>query len=240
VSPATGRRASPAPEHARFLFLLLFFLVLVVGPLWALALTRGPHEPFCVFLLVLALSGALDACVREVGLHAASERSWPEGWRAVVTRGRPDSPYREGEQVEWARVVPAGIPRAVSVCLIPLVVLWHVWGVGGALDLLDLLLGAPASRGELAVPIWPLSLLHLLVVGGAMVAAYRRQRGLFLLSWAVGIGIDAVPACGALLSSGHPSYDLHLAHASLAAQGALGLGFAWSLWRRRGLVAAPP
>jgi hypothetical protein len=144
-------------------------------------------------------------------------------------------------------VVPAGIPRGVSLFLLPSLGVALLW-IAAACFVLSWLGAAPRSAEEL---IFPLSLvlfcaLRALVGVLTVLAACQRWPWFFLLGSVGAIGIDGA-LVGGVVGNGparvccfspdfYPQVEDYAALLSLATQGALGLGFAWSVWRRRGLT----
>ena len=191
--------------------------------------------PLLVVLIALVV---LDAALRRVGCYAATSSTWPAGWREVPPRRSERSPYREGAQSEWVLVVKAGIPRAISVFLPPVLGITLIWALASALALGDL---ADAARGTrplaLVLASLALCLVRVLGCGTTLLAALRGSRRLFFLACGLGLGLDAALARFALPCSDIRADDIRVALAGGAAQAALMLAFAFSVWRRRGLVA---
>jgi hypothetical protein len=180
---------------------------------------------------------ALDAGLRRLGCYASTSQAWPAGWRALPPERGGPSPYRQAGTEGWAIAVEAGIPPAVSVFLAPVVVLSLLWMFGivaGTLDLADVV------RGTRSFGFW-LSSLSLCVTraiaGGATVsAAIERSRRDFFVASAVALALDTALVLFPLPCTDHRNEDVGVALANVAAQAALLLGFAISVWRRRGLA----
>lgn len=190
-------------------------------------------------LAVLATLIALDAGIRRAGMYASSVFHWPAGWRAIPPGAAPSSPYRHHEEGAWALVADAGIPRVTSVFLPAVLGIVLLWGLGTMLALGDL---ADVVRGTRSLP-FVLASLTLCVVraldaGATLLAAYERRSGAFFLASALALGIDVALAELPLPCSDNRSDDVHMALAGAAAQAALALGYAVSVWRRRGLVGS--
>ena len=83
-----------------------------------------------------------------------------------------------------------------------------------------------------------LCVIRALAAGTSLFAASERRGSLFFMASGLGLGLDVALACFRLPCSDHWADDVHMALASGAAQAALTLGFAVSVWRRRGLVAS--
>jgi hypothetical protein len=192
--------------------------------------------PFLIAASLLALV-MLDALLRDWGCYTWPAASWPAAWRKVSQdRGKP-SPYREGIRNEWVEVVKAGIPRAVSVFLPPVLGMTLVWALGSVLALGDL---ADVVRGRrsLAFVLASLALcvLRALTAGISLLAAYEGRKRAFFAASALALGHDAALALYPIPCSDIRADDVHIALAGLVAQGALTLVFAFSVWRRHGLV----
>jgi hypothetical protein len=219
------------------LALSLIVLVAVAVLLLLVALMgASPFFPLVLLLFGGALIMALDAGIRGSGFYRDTAGTWPAGWRAVVAGPRA-TPYREGERQEWVRVVTPGIPPLISIFLLPLLGLLFFWILANGLALLDL---GDVVHGARSLPFVLSSLLLCLAravaAGASLIGACARMRRLFFLASAAAIGLDLLLASVAIPCSDHRTDDVRMALAGLAVQVPLVLGFAWSLWRRRGLV----
>jgi hypothetical protein len=136
-------------------------------------------------------------------------------------------------------VVPAGIPRAASLLLLPAALLAALWSICIVLAIGDL----PAAFGGNR-PFGPaLSSLALCVARAAggwssVGAVLGRQGRAYAAAAALTLGLDATLACVAIPCSDTRANDVTTALTGLLVHAPLTLGFAWSLWRRRGVVAA--
>jgi hypothetical protein len=192
-------------------------------------------------LIALALGAlvALDAGLRRAGCYEATAPAWPARWREVPPDRRRPSPYREGPPGGWVLIVPAGIPRAVSVLLAPVLGITLMWAIAMVLGLGDF---ADVVHGKrplvLVLASIALAVVRTLSGGATLIAACDGNgRHLFLAS-ALALGLDAALARFALPCSDVRADDVRVALAGGAAQAALALAFAFAAWRRRGLVAS--
>jgi hypothetical protein len=191
-------------------------------------------------ILVGALTLAVDAGARRLGVYAETVTRWPAGWRAVPleTQG-PDGPYRESER--WEQVTPAGIPKATSLFVAPVVVVALMWTLAILLSLGD---AREVLRGTR--PLGPALASFFLCVTRAGVelavlgAALGRVTGHFAAWSAVALGLDLLLYTVPIPCSDHRSDDVGMAAFGLVAGSLLAAGFAWSALRRRGLVARDP
>ena len=193
------------------------------------------------YLIAILVTGgalaALDAGLRRTDVYASTVFDWPAGWRAVPPEPGPASPYRQGAGGAWTLGVGAGIPRATSVFLAPVLGVALLWSLASMLALGDL---RDVFHGTRSLPfvLASLSLCVLRALSGwaTLGAAYGRRTGAFFVASAVVLGIDAALACAPLPCSDHRGDDVRMALAGCTAQMALAVGLAVSLWRRRGLV----
>ena len=194
-----------------------------------------------LILAVVGLLAMLDAGLRRLGLYTSTLFTWPAGGRAISPRRGHSSPYREDAGGHWILVVEAGIPRAVSTVLPPvlgLALLWSLCTVLALGDFKDVVRGTRSLSFVLA----SLSLCVVRALAGyaTLLAAHDRRRGLFFLASGLALGLDIALACMPLPCSDNRSGDVHVALAGGAAQAALALGFAVALWRRRSLIDLEP
>lgn len=191
-------------------------------------------------LLLGALTLAVDAVARRLGVYAETVTRWPAGWRAVpvATQG-PEGPYREAQR--WEQVTPAGIPRATSLFVAPVLVVALMWSLATVLALGDSL---EVMRG--ARPLGPALASFFLCVTRAGIgvavlgAAVGRVTAHFAAWSAVALGLDLLLYTTPIPCSDHRSDDVGMAAFGLTAGLLLAGGFAWSVLRRRGLVARDP
>jgi hypothetical protein len=182
----------------------------------------------------------VDAGARRVGVYAETPARWPAGWRAVPREAQgPEGPYREAER--WEQVVQAGIPRATSLFVAPVLVVALMWSVATMLALGD---GLEVLRG--ARPLGPALASFFLCVTRAGIgiavlgAAVGRVTAHFAAWSAVALGLDLLLYTVPIPCSDHRSDDVGMAAFGLVAGLLLAGGFAWSALRRRGLVARDP
>src|SRR5262249_3746262 len=157
-------------------------------------------------------------------------------WRKVPPERRKPSPYRERARGEWVLVVGAGLPRAISVFLPPMLAITLLWTLATVLalgDLLDVVRGTRTLAFVLAS--LSLCLIRALAAGATLLAACEGWRRLFFLASGLALGLDTALARFALPCSDIRADDVRIALAGGAAQAALALVFAFSVWRRRGL-----
>jgi hypothetical protein len=196
-------------------------------------------SPLVVVVLVVLVLAMLDGGVRRAGGYAASVDRWPAGWRALRAGVRDRSPYRAGAGRVWVLVAPPGIPRATSMFLPAALGITLLWGLATVLALGDL---KDVVQGTRSLP-FVLASLALCFVraaagGAALLGAWERSAGVFFVAAAVALGLDVALACARLPCSDIRADDVHMALAGGGVQAALALGFAMSLWRRRGLLAS--
>jgi len=191
-------------------------------------------------LLLAALVLAVDAGARRLGAYDRTDASWPAGWRAVPLDAQgPDGPYRANER--WERVVAAGIPRATSLFVTPVLGLTLLWSFATVLalgDALEVMRGARALGPALAS--FFLCVTRAGIGFAVLGAAVGRATAHFAAWSAVALGLDLLLFTVPIPCSDHRSDDVSMAAFGLAAGLLLAGGFAWSVLRRKGLVARDP
>ncbi len=194
--------------------------------------------PVLVVLVVGALV-ALELGLRRADCYAWTSLTWPAGWRKVRPARRKPSPYREGARARWLLVVEPGVPPAISIFLPPVLGVTLLWSLATALALGDLPDVARGTRSStFVIASLSLCLIRAVAAGATLLAACERRSALFFLASVLGLALEVALACFALPCSDIRSDDVHVALAGGAAQAALTLGFAFSVWRRRGLYAS--
>lgn len=180
---------------------------------------------------------AADALARRVGLYATTSRCWPAAWRP--RRGAPieGTPYRQARGAEWEPRVGAGIPRSVSVFVLPSGLLAAFWSLATALALSDIPAVLSGTRRLSAV----LASLALCVASAllgwtSLDATLERHDRLFAPAIALALGLDAALVALPLPCSDVRADDVRMAYAGLITHAPLALAYAWHHWRRRGTV----
>lgn len=183
---------------------------------------------------------ALDGGARALGLHGAMVSAWPAAWRAKTRTAREGSPYRADVERTWTLVAREGIPRATSLFLAPVFAVCLLWSLATVLALADLK-DVVAGTRSLAFVLASLGLCAVNAVASLVVffaSIGRWTRGVFL-GGLVALGLDASLYLHSVPCSDHRADDVWMAVASGVAIGALLLGYAVSVLRRRGTEADP-
>jgi hypothetical protein len=190
-------------------------------------------------MVVLVALAVLDAGARRLGGYASTAVGWPAGWRAVPVGRRKGLPYREDAGRAWVLVARPGIPRAMSLFLPPAFGVVLLWCLATVLALGDFKDVAQGTRSlPFALASLSLCLIRAAAGGATLLGAWERRGALFFLAGGLALGLDTALACVELPCSDVRTDDVRMALAGGAVQAALILGFAVSLWRRRGLVAS--
>ncbi len=182
---------------------------------------------------------AIDALLRHVGVYESVGDAWPAGWRPRrVARVDGDLPYRATGHVEWELAVARGIPRAVSFFLPPAVLLAAGWSLAILLALGDLP-GALSGRRALGHALASLALCVARAAcgWGTVAAVAERSARWFALACGGALALDALLFALPIPCSDVRGDDVRAALERLLAHAPLACGFAWSLWRRRGLTS---
>lgn len=193
-------------------------------------------------LILVGVVVGLDLLARFGDSYRDLDARWPAGWRAVpLPPAAGEGPYRAGERVRWERVVPKGIPRAVSLASVAAMGFALLWSFAVVLAIGD---GLQALNGVRPAGKTLASLLLCVARAGVQWyladAALARRPTSFAARLTAALALDLALATLPIPCSDKRSDDVVVAHVGLGVDLALALAFALSAWRRRGLVARDP
>ncbi len=145
-------------------------------------------------LLVLVIV-ACDAFARWSGVYRGLDEHWPARWRLRAQhRANERAPYRQGDHGDWEMVRPAGIPRAMSSALLPMVGVALMWSVACALsfgDVFDVFAGRRTLARTAAVLalVWTRSTLSWLSLAFGYTSSTRKRLGAGLADLALDVAL---------------------------------------------------
>lgn len=188
--------------------------------------------------VLLAIAAVIDALARAAGAYAALDVWWPAGWRAVVVPVRAnDGIYRAQKLVRWERLVPAGVPRAVSFTVVVaagFALLWSFAAVAAVIEGAQALWGAHLVWAALASMV--LCVTRALIQWALASAVLHRALFRVAVTVAMALTLDLSLAMFALPCSDRRSDDVVVAHIGIAIGFALASVLCCDGWRRRGTL----